>query len=343
MPGPEYDPPVVHADEEMARDQDAFFRAIGRQKVGEQAEAEPQVSEAVERNNQTIKTVTEEVQASGQHDSIVSGGNLAQSASQAAVKIEEGGEKLIVGRLEAVSESLPDDDRRSLHETLIAEDKLAGQQIHRENSQGERRRSLLWLYGLIFVTSGLVLADLILGLVLEAKKGSASASDGLNDGLSNEQLEANQTFLSLLMQAAADDPVAASSFGLSASAFQRLRQAVLDQRDSIPEDWHWQMLADQSTILFPPTQKPFTLGDHLLALDFQFELLNPLYDSQPIDLDVDATISALADAIDVSAECPMHDLFSRVMEFVPETTGANRLQRIVLVRSALARAIARLS
>jgi hypothetical protein len=158
----------------------------------------------------------------------------------------------------------------------------------------------------------------------------------------DRDLESNQTFLSLTMDATANQPLNATTFGVTSETFGQLRQAFLNDRDNLSEDQFWSMQAEKSTLIFPVTQKPFTLGDHLLALDFQFELLSPLYDSQPMDLDVDATISALADSIDLSAECPMNLWYGRVMEIIPETTGANRIQRIVLLRSGLARAIARM-
>jgi hypothetical protein len=78
----------------------------------------------------------------------------------------------------------------------------------------------------------------------------------------------------------------------------------------------------------------------MLALDLQYNVLAPLYDEQPLDLDVDATISSLANQINLDAETPILQLYTNLMAEIPETTGANRLQRLILARMAIARVIA---
>ena len=85
------------------------------------------------------------------------------------------------------------------------------------------------------------------------------------------------------------------------------------------------------------------LGDHFLVLDFAYDLYEPLYDPQPLDLDVNAVITSLADRIDFNHPLPVQGLYRSVCELIPDDSGANRLQQIVLAQSAIARAIARRS
>jgi hypothetical protein len=77
--------------------------------------------------------------------------------------------------------------------------------------------------------------------------------------------------------------------------------------------------------------KTQALGDLLVSLDFLIEMLVPHYPVQPFDLDVDQTISTLADTLDLKAENPINTLYQNVMDVAAESTGINRLQRVVLV------------
>ena len=142
------------------------------------------------------------------------------------------------------------------------------------------------------------------------------------------------------MQAAADNPVNFSDFGISQETYALMRKAILMSRDNISEENHWQMQADQSKLIYPPTKKPLTLGDHLVSLDLLIEMLKPLYPIQPSDLDIDQAISTLAGMLDLEAETPMNTIYQNVMEVAPDRTGINRLQRVVLVRWAIVRAVA---
>lgn len=161
---------------------------------------------------------------------------------------------------------------------------------------------------------------------------------GGNDLVPDKILDAQQNYLSLMMQAAADNPVNYADFGISQETYGLMRQAILMTRDNIPEESHWQMQADQSKLIYPPTQKPLTLGDHLISLDFLTKMLMPLYPVQPFDLDIDQAISTLAGLLDLEAETPMTTLYQSVMDIAPESSGISRLQRIVLLRRAIVRA-----
>lgn len=205
------------------------------------------------------------------------------------------------------------------------------------------------------VSGGIAFGLVVVGVVLLAFRkqiftparslplagGSPRSVAGDDDLVPDGVLEAEQNYLSLMLQAAADRPANYADFGISNETYGQMRQAILMTRDSIAEDSHWQMQADQAQLIYPPTQKPLTLGDHLVSLDFLIEMLVPLYPVQPFDLDVDQAISALADTLDLNAETPMSTLYQSVMDVAPESTGINRLQRIVLVRWALVRAVAR--
>ena len=176
------------------------------------------------------------------------------------------------------------------------------------------------------------------------KSDSAAAHELERTADSDPSTEAGQTFISLLMQAATDAPfnsLAFKDFGISESTYQSLREQLLVQRDNISEEAFWQIMAKQTTTVFPPTGNVYSLGDHMLALDIQFNLLAPLYVSQPIDLDLDSTINSLAEHVDLNSQIALQSLYNNLIEIVPETSGANRLQRLVMVRFAIIRAIAK--
>lgn len=330
----------ISGDAELSRENDQQMRDAIEQIVDVETRDRPQQQERIRENRRAVGDLLIIVEETGHANAFSDPMNPAQSANEAAAGIERGGEAKVINRAERVGEGLSEADKMALLVQLASEDKAAADAMRRNAQPPSRSRRLRWLKAL----GGLLLGGLIVGLYFGLRQdNSTEHGSKTTPDVDERDLEANQTFLSLAMQAAANNPADALSFGVTTAIFGQLRQAILADRDTVSEDQYWSMQADKSTILFPPTQKPFTLGDHLLALDFQFELLSPLYDSQPLDLDVNETISALADVIDSSSECPMQELYSRVTEFVPEASGANRLQRIVLVRSALARAIARVS
>lgn len=172
---------------------------------------------------------------------------------------------------------------------------------------------------------------------IPAEAGSKSGDADELDQL----LHAQQNYMSLLMQAAADQPVNFENFGISRETYQALRTTVIALRDNLSEDDHWELQAQQAELLYPSTQKYLTLGDHLVALDFQFALLEPLYNQQPFELDVSQTISSLANLINMKADNPMPVLYRSIMDLAPESTGISRAQRILLLRFAITRAVAR--
>jgi hypothetical protein len=331
----------ISSDAKFAKELEWQMRNKAESILSNRGIDDPNQQEIIANNRLSVRALTDEIQSSGHGERFASPLNPAQNASRAAGRIIAGGGEIVNRRLQTVKGSMTDADLDAFLANVEMDDSIAAEAIGRQDQSRESNNE--WLYPLGFVIVG---GLAIWGLVefykylfpIPQSQHRLAASNTDED----KDLESNQTFLSLMMDATADQPLNATAFGVTSQTFGQLRQAFLNDRDNLSEDQFWSMQAEKSTLIFPATQKPFTLGDHLLALDFQFELLSPLYDSQPMDLDVDATISALADSIDLSAECPMNLWYGRVMEIIPETTGANRIQRIVLLRSGLARAIARM-
>ena len=152
-------------------------------------------------------------------------------------------------------------------------------------------------------------------------------------------LEANQTYLSLLIQAAADRPVDVSSYGISTESYGSLRRMLLSMRDDVAEEAYWRMQASQAKLIYPPTQQPCSIGDHFLAMGMLHQVLSPLYVNQPLNVDAEEAVVALAEGLDLSADVPMEAFYQRVMDVVPEETGANRLQRLYLLQMALVKTV----
>ena len=196
----------------------------------------------------------------------------------------------------------------------------------------------------VFTIGGIAIIVLVcLRRSSRSQTGSAFLRQGAGAAQVPEFLQANQTMLSLLMQAAADRPVDFRAFGIIEQTYAALRTSLCDERDGIGGDVWWGTLADNAGTIYPPTGAPLTLGDHFLVLDFAYDLYEPLYDPQPLDLDVNAVITSLADRIDFNHPLPVQGLYRSVCELIPDDSGANRLQQIVLAQSAIARAIARRS
>ncbi len=75
---------------------------------------------------------------------------------------------------------------------------------------------------------------------------------------------------------------------------------------------------------------------------FCLDCLKSLYPAQPLDLDVDETIDTLASSLNLLDPTCMAGYYSRMVEVIPESSGANRAQRIFLARAGLARAFSRM-
>lgn len=230
---------------------------------------------------------------------------------------------------------------------LLEEQRVAGGRLNPEPEQTRSRKK--WMIGglatLAFVASVLLIAyrKQISDKASVSPWAENDTPNNFRDGelVPDSILNAEQNYLSLMMQAAADMPVNFSDFGISNDTYSQMRQLLLLTRDNITEDAHWQMQADQSILINTATQKPYTLSDHLISLDFLFAMLKPLYPAQPFSLDCNQAISTLADALDLSADNTMNTLYRSVMQVAPESTGITRLQRIALLRSAIVRAVAR--
>lgn len=252
--------------------------------------------------------------------------------------------KVVKVAAECLTAHIADPQAKALYlMELLEQEKQARAELIPDPVKSRSRKK--WIIG--GVAGTLVIAGILL-IAFRKQIWSKASSDGLLqatgigediDLVPDSILNSEQNYLSLLMQAAADRPINFADFGISSESYGLLRQLLLTLKDELSEENHWQMQAEQSRLIYPATQKPPTLGDHLVSLDVLFTMLEPLYPVQPIDLDLDQAISSLAGHIDLTSETPMVDLYQAVMDVAPETTGASRLQRILLVRAAIARAV----
>ena len=148
---------------------------------------------------------------------------------------------------------------------------------------------------------------------------------------------------SMVMEAAANRPGCFEELGISNTCYAQVRQAVVDGQANVPESRWWDLLADQALKPFPQTDILMTPANHYMALAFCLDLLQPLYSPQPFELDIEATIETLASSLNLNEPSCMAGYYSQMLAVIPEETGVNRAQRIVIARAGLARAFSRWS
>jgi len=315
-----------------------------------ESEKEGLVSDEIsEKNRKSVSEMLKEIAEAGKMGDFSNAGNPAQAATETLIAENADPDIIVKKGFEKVGEGLAPEEKMKLLLKLSGENNIAEKAINKKDNPKKGWSKKQWAAAIGGGIIGILGLAAILYVFLQPKKKETSETTFDNrDGLDSSPIfansaEAGQTFISLLMQAASNAPynsLAFKDFGISAGTYQSLRGQLLAHRDNISEDAHWQIMAQQTETIFPPTGKTYTLGDHMLALELQFNLLEPLYNTQPLDLDLDTTISAMAEHIDLKAEIPIQKLFNNMMELIPETSGANRLQRLVLARMAISRAIA---
>jgi hypothetical protein len=334
-------------NEEMGSDEaDALFERMNALRI--EAESRNLVEkEQAARCKESAERIADEVASSGKlfdlsnpnNSAQIATDTLADQARNPAKKTEQKVKDLAIDSGQAVKDIL----EKSISEETSAEE--ITDQPKSPKSKWTKKQTTAAILGILGILG------VIVYLVIDFTKKNQSTqpkTDKVDTGLdqvadSNDRAEANQTMISLLMQAATDAPFSSKAFkdfGITEATYQQLREQLLDLRDNITEEAHWQIMAQQATTIFPPSGRPYSLGDHMLALDLQYNVLAPLYDEQPLDFDVDATIGSLANHIDLEADTPVLQLYTNMMEEIPETSGATRLQRLILARMAIARAIA---
>lgn len=306
------------------------------------AERSPAVAEVQEAMASSARQLMGEVEAANTMSLFMDVNPADQAQASARLILDVDPAKQARRKARQLKESLP---LQTIQEApaLLEEDRRARDRLQPVDLEPENREQKLLV---VIVSVGIVAAfGLIIWAFVEehnrAKARSFYGLKGAGDDLDRDLLRANQTFLSLLMQAAADRPVDFRAFGISEQAYAALRASLCSERDSIANNVWWRLMADNAGMIYPPTGRPLTLGDHFLVLDFISGLVAPLYDPQPLNLDVDAVITRLADRIDFNHPLPVEGLYRNISELMPEESGANRLQQIVLAQSAIARAIAR--
>ena len=336
-------------DEERSfEESDELFEQL--QALKEQVEIQGLIEkEVAKKEREIINRLTEDIQNSDKLNEFSSPENSAQIATE-TLRAENAEPEIIIKKgFEKIGDGLELTDKLNLLTGLLVEGRAAEAKIENERNPKKKWTKTQCSLAIVGV---IVLLGLAGGLYAEfkpknntsTKSDSAAAHELERTADSDPSTEAGQTFISLLMQAATDAPfnsLAFKDFGISESTYQSIREQLLVHRDNISEEAFWQIMAKQTTTVFPPTGNVYSLGDHMLALDLQFNLLAPLYDSQPIDLDLDSTINALAEHVDLNSQIALQSLYNNLIEIVPETSGANRLQRLVMVRFAIIRAIAK--
>ena len=147
---------------------------------------------------------------------------------------------------------------------------------------------------------------------------------------------------SMVLEASNDNPGVFNKLGISQACYAQFRQAILQGQYNVPESLWWQLLADQALEPYPNSGILLTPANHYMALALCLDCLRPLYPAQPMDLDLDATVESLASSLNLLDPTCMAGYYARMLDFVPEESGANRAQRIFLARAGLARAFSRL-
>jgi hypothetical protein len=337
-------------DESMSSDLDELFQEKLRNNRDKALEQDLIRQAEIEENEKTVEQLIDEINIAGKSGDLINPNNPSQDATEACIQESQDSIKVTVikEKTQKIGEGLSEEEKIVLLKKLAKEGQAADNRVDQQDNPRSKWSKKQWtaaISGLLLLLGGI--SYLVVYFTSKTQKTPPKGVRGAN-GLeqvpdSQDRAEANQTFISLLMQAATDAPFSSKAFkdfGITEATYQQLREQLLDLRDNITEEAHWQIMAQQATTIFPPTGRPYSLGDHMLALDLQYNVLAPLYDEQPLDLDVDATISSLANQINLDAETPILQLYTNLMAEIPETTGANRLQRLILARMAIARVIA---
>jgi hypothetical protein len=206
-----------------------------------------------------------------------------------------------------------------------------------------------WCVQLLIPIIG-TLALVVFGVLIETFDKSTASRPTRQDGNSstaNEPLD-QTTFghrlinlTSLTLEAAANLPGNFQQLGVSNACYAQFRKALVDQQQKLTENLWWQLLADQALKPFPQTDVLQTPANHYMALSLCLDILQPLYPPEPLDLDVDGTVDALASGLNLNDPGCMAAYYARVPDLIPEESGTNRAQRLFLARAGLARAFSR--
>lgn len=189
-----------------------------------------------------------------------------------------------------------------------------------------------------------------LGVVINALDQPSSMRTGIRTrktSADNESLDETPfghrliNLTSLTMEAAADLPGHFQELGISTTCYANLRQSIIDGQANLPESLWWKLLADQALRPYPDTKILQTPTNHYMALAFCLDILQPLYPAEPFDLDIEETVEALAASLNLNTPTCMATYYSGMVDFIPEESGINRVQRIFLARAGLARALSR--
>ena len=230
-------------------------------------------------------------------------------------------------------------------ERLIADDSAASNQFDRGSDNPSRCQKLLPIISCLLVIA--IMALIVYG-ISQAVKSKSSAADPDRSSDADQPLDQTPighrliNLSSLAMEAAADRPNHFQKLGITDACYAQFRQAIIDGQFNVPESLWWQLLADQALHPYPQTDILLTPANHYMALSFCLDCLKPLYPAQPLDLDVDETIDTLASSLNLLDPSCMAGYYSRMLEVIPESSGANRAQRIFLARAGLARAFSRM-
>jgi hypothetical protein len=232
-------------------------------------------------------------------------------------------------------------------EQLAAHDRLASDRINRGSSNWGAGMKLLISLALFLAFAGII-GYLVASLSLKSSKRNALGAAPNQSSDPDKPLDQTpfghrmMTLTDMAMEAAADGPNRFQELGITDACYAQLRQTIIDGQCNVPESLWWRLLADQALQPFPQTDILPTPANHYMSLAFCLDFLMPLYPPQPMDLDVDETIDTLASSLNLLDPTCMAGYYSRMLEVIPETSGANRAQRLFLARAGLALAFSRM-
>lgn len=226
--------------------------------------------------------------------------------------------------------------------SLIQDDATASEQIDRGQDSDTALKIMLGAVCLLNVGATAFFIYLLVDLIASSSSSSAAAA---RPEPPLDQTKLGHRILnltSMVMEASADNPSSFTKLGISQACYAQVRKAIVDGQLNMPEELWWQLLADQALRPYPETDILLTPANHYMALAFCLDCLQPLYPAQPMDLEIEATVDALASSLNLLDPTCMSGYYARMVDVIPEASGANRAQRIFLARAGLARAFSRM-
>ena len=299
-----------------------------------------EIRDKIEFYRRECSLLREEIETSGNSNALTRDNptNLAINATESSISTESSVRSQAFDQQVEILIALPTEALEELpklrRQVVEAHTKLAPNGL--EGFRGARL--------VLSVSLGLMLVGGLSALLatFSTKTSRSDDKQRLKDSTTEQELNRRAELTGLLLQAAANQPVDASRYGLSPDRFRALRQSVLALVQELPEEQYWEQLAQAAESGYGSQGDPYTLGDHFYALDLAFTLLQPLIDPQPCELDLATWMPELHKQWQAGeGERPgggVPRLYRSISTVVTDDSGATRLIRLFLARAALAQA-----